>query len=54
MKKICRNEAEYARSLFQFFRDCDAHDMETIYCEQVSEDGIGLALMDRIRKAAMQ
>ena len=54
MKKICRNETEYARSLFHFFRECDAHDMETIYCEQVSEDGIGLALMDRIRKAAMQ
>jgi L-threonylcarbamoyladenylate synthase len=54
MKKICRNEKEYAHSLFHFFRECDAHDMETIYCEQVSEDGIGLALMDRIRKAAMQ
>lgn len=54
MKKICRNVDEYARSLFHFFRECDAHDMETIYCEQVSEDGIGLALMDRIRKAAMQ
>ena len=23
MKKICRNQAEYARSLFHFFRECD-------------------------------
>ncbi len=54
MKKICRNQAEYARSLFHFFRECDAKKIQTIYCEQVSEDGIGLALMDRIRKAAVQ
>jgi L-threonylcarbamoyladenylate synthase len=54
LKKICRNQAEYARSLFHFFRECDAKKIQTIYCEQVSEDGIGLALMDRIRKAAVQ
>lgn len=54
LKKICRNEEEYARSLFHFFRECDARRIVTIYCEQVSEDGIGLALMDRIRKAAIQ
>jgi L-threonylcarbamoyladenylate synthase len=54
MKKICRNERDYARSLYHFFRQCDANGIETIYCESVSEDGIGLALMDRIRKAAIQ
>lgn len=53
-KKICRSQEEYARELFRFFRDCDDANIETIYCEQVSEDGIGLALMDRIRKAANQ
>lgn len=53
-KKICRNETEYARSIFHFFRECDNKGIETIYCESVSEDGIGLALMDRIRKAAIQ
>lgn len=52
--KICRNEHEYARSLFRFFRECDDRGIETIYCESVSEDGIGLAIMDRIRKASMQ
>lgn len=54
LKKICRNEVEYARSIFHFFRDCDAKKIQTIYCEQVSESGIGLALMDRIRKASFQ
>ncbi len=54
VKKICRTPEEYARSLFHFFRECDARGIETIYCEQVSEGGIGLALMDRIRKAAVQ
>lgn len=54
LKKICRTEEEYARSLFHFFRECDKNDIETIYCESVSEDGIGLAIMDRIRKASYQ
>lgn len=54
MAKICRSEEEYARSLFHFFRECDRKGIQTIYCEQVSEDGIGLAVMDRIRKAALQ
>lgn len=54
LKKKCRTKEEYARSLFRFFRECDARGIETIYCEQVSEEGIGLALMDRIRKASLQ
>lgn len=54
LKKICRNEHDYARSLFRFFRECDDRNIETIYCEHVSESGIGLALMDRIRKASIQ
>jgi len=54
LKKICRTEKEYARSLFHFFRECDKKNIETIYCESVSEDGIGLAIMDRIRKASYQ
>lgn len=54
LTKICRNDEEYARSLFHFFRECDKKKIQTIYCESVSEDGIGLALMDRIRKAALQ
>jgi L-threonylcarbamoyladenylate synthase len=51
-QKVCRGLSDYARSLYAFFRECDAHGFKQIYCEQVPEHGIGLALMDRIRKAA--
>lgn len=43
---------EYARSLFEFFRECDRRGIDTIYCQRVSEFGIGAALMDRLRRAA--
>jgi L-threonylcarbamoyladenylate synthase len=49
---ICNTVEEYARELFRFFRDCDAEAVETIYCQAVKEDGLGLALMDRIRRAS--
>lgn len=54
MKKVCRSVTEYARLLYRFFRECDDRGIETVYCETVSEDGLGLALMDRIRKASLQ
>jgi L-threonylcarbamoyladenylate synthase len=50
--KICASVEEYAHEVFAFFRECDAQKIETIYCETVSEKGIGLALMDRLRRAA--
>lgn len=49
---LCKDVAEYAHSLFQFFRECDDSEVKTIYCQAVSEEGLGLALMDRIRRAA--
>ncbi len=50
--KICASVEEYAHEVFAFFRECDARKIETIYCETVEETGIGLALMDRLRRAA--
>ena len=52
LKKICKSAEEYAREVFAFFRECDAAGIETIYCQTVKETGIGLALMDRLRRAA--
>jgi L-threonylcarbamoyladenylate synthase len=49
---ICKNVEEYARELFHFFRECDKEEIETIYCQTVSEEGLGLALMDRVKRAA--
>ncbi|MEP7074991.1 MAG: L-threonylcarbamoyladenylate synthase [Acidobacteriota bacterium] len=50
--KICTDIHDYARSVFAFFRECDAEGIEVIYCQTVSEMGIGAALMDRLRRAA--
>jgi L-threonylcarbamoyladenylate synthase len=50
--RICTDLNEYARSLYEFFRECDRIGIKTIYCEPVAEKGIGMALMDRIKRAA--
>jgi L-threonylcarbamoyladenylate synthase len=49
---ICKDIEDYARELFNFFRECDASGVETIFCQTVDEKGLGLALMDRLRRAA--
>jgi L-threonylcarbamoyladenylate synthase len=53
LKKICNSVEEYAHEVFNFFRECDRQNIEIIYCETVEEKGIGLALMDRLRRAAL-
>jgi L-threonylcarbamoyladenylate synthase len=50
--QLCRDLDEYAYLLFWFFRACDAAGVAVIYCEAVEETGLGLALMDRIKRAA--
>ncbi|MCY7345921.1 MAG: threonylcarbamoyl-AMP synthase [Pyrinomonadaceae bacterium] len=50
--KICASVEEYAHEVFAFFRGCDHRNIETIYCQTVSEKGIGAALMDRLRRAS--
>ena len=50
--KICASVEDYAHSVFAFFRECDRENIETIYCEKVAENGIGLALMDRLKRAS--
>lgn len=50
--KICESIEDYAHSVFDFFRRCDRAGIEEIFCETVEENGIGLALMDRLKRAA--
>lgn len=52
LKLIAADAEDYAHWLFEFFRECDRRGIEKIYCEEVSEEGIGAALMDRLRRAA--
>jgi L-threonylcarbamoyladenylate synthase len=54
LTKICSSVAEYAHQVFAFFRECDSQNIQTIYCETVEESGIGLALMDRLRRASQE
>ena len=49
---ICKDYEEYAHELFHFFRECDRAGVETIYCQTVVEEGLGLALLDRIKRAS--
>jgi L-threonylcarbamoyladenylate synthase len=51
-KKICKDLNDYAKNLFAFFRECDAMGIKTIYAEKVPEKGIGLAIMNRLKKAS--
>jgi L-threonylcarbamoyladenylate synthase len=50
-KKIAADAKEYAAALFEFFRECDRRNIAIIYCESVPEEGIGKAVMDRIKRA---
>ncbi len=49
----CDTVAQYAHGLFHFFHLCDAAGCTRIYCQQVSEEQLGRALMDRLRRAAL-
>ncbi|HZH34243.1 MAG TPA: L-threonylcarbamoyladenylate synthase [Pyrinomonadaceae bacterium] len=50
--RICPTVETYAHELFAFFREADEAGMKTIFCQIVAETGLGLALMDRLRRAA--
>jgi len=52
LAKTCSSIEEYVHDLFEFFRECDRRKIPTIYCEIVSDIGIGRALMDRLARAA--
>ena len=52
IQKHCQDLDEYARSLFDFFRQCDSEKIYIIYCQRVEEIGLGRAIMDRLRRAA--
>jgi len=47
------NDVEsYARHLFEFFRQCDERAITEIWCQSVAPTQLGLALMDRLSRAA--
>jgi len=50
--RLCANLDEYGAALFDFFRRADACLAHAVHCEAVREFGIGVALMDRLRRAS--
>ncbi len=44
----------YTKNMFSFFRNCDNRGFEVILVEVVKEKGLGLALMNRLKKAALK
>ncbi len=50
--KVCKSIESYAKTLFSFFRECDKMGIKTIYAQKVEEKGIGLAIMNRLKKAS--
>jgi len=44
----------YAQRVFAFFRECDRDGVEEILCQAVPRSGIGMALMDRLERAAAE
>jgi L-threonylcarbamoyladenylate synthase len=47
-----KNYQEAAAHLFSFLRDLDESDVDIITCELLPEQGLGLAINDRLRRAA--
>ncbi|MCX8009657.1 MAG: L-threonylcarbamoyladenylate synthase [Ignavibacteria bacterium] len=50
--KVVNSLNDYAHKLFGFFRQCDEMGIKKIFCQIVNEEGIGLALMNRLIKAS--
>ncbi|MEM8485271.1 MAG: L-threonylcarbamoyladenylate synthase [Bacteroidota bacterium] len=48
----CSDTAAYAYELFRFFRRSDRAGIQQVFCQTVTREGLGTALMDRLEKAA--
>ncbi|MEM6646721.1 MAG: L-threonylcarbamoyladenylate synthase [Bacteroidota bacterium] len=48
----CTDVADYGHRLYETLREADRRGLSTVYCQRVSEDDLGRALMDRLQRAA--
>lgn len=49
---VCEDVQQYGAKLFDFFRNSDSCGVDLLCCSSVPEIGIGVALMDRLRRAS--
>ncbi len=52
LRQPCKDCEEYASRLYEFFREADREGVTEIWCLTVDKQGIGVALMDRLQRAA--
>jgi L-threonylcarbamoyladenylate synthase len=52
VRRVAGEPLDYARALFAVLRQLDAQGVEMIIVEGIAEEGIGVAVMDRLRRAA--
>jgi L-threonylcarbamoyladenylate synthase len=52
LARTCPDVMQYSYELFDFFRRCDTMGMQVIFCQVVPPTGLGMALMDRLKRAA--
>ena len=46
------NTAQIASNLFKMLRKCDHHNIDVVFAEGLSENELGMAIMNRLKKAA--
>jgi L-threonylcarbamoyladenylate synthase len=49
---ISHDVAEYANAFFEFLRQADRSGAKVVWCQRVPLEGLGIALMDRLERAA--
>lgn len=52
IKQVDPTDKSYAREIFRIFRECDREGVDVIVTRAVDEQGLGMAIMNRLRKAA--
>jgi len=54
LKHLSGNVSAYARGLFAALREAESAGVKTLYVETVADRGVGRAVMDRLRRAALR
>ena len=54
IKRFVLELVNAAKKLFTLFREMDRRKIDVVFIEAVGEDGLGMAIMNRIRKAASE
>ena len=51
-QRVCQHELDYARHLFSALLEAEQSGVEVLLAEMVKKEGLGIALMDRLERAA--